>query len=129
MTDIRTLTTGEAIFSLDFVIKLIRKVHKDHPKYTIEQVAAMVTKVFGEKLATMEKRLANIEKIRAQYQALKSSEPIVKGVLETLLAAKAVEVKPIAGELLLAKQPAKKANGAANHGKPEEAGNQPNLPL
>ncbi len=109
----RTLTAAEAVFSLDFVVKLVKKMHKDYPSYTVEQIAAAVRKTFATKLGSMEKRLANIEKIRAQYQALKSSEPVVAGVLKTLVDAQAVEVKPLPAELLLKKEPAKKATGKA----------------
>lgn len=118
MTETRTLTAGEAIFSLDFVMKLVKKIHKDNPSWSIEKIGAAVSKLFAAKLATQEKRLASIEKIRAQYQALKSAEPVVKGVVDILTKAAAYEVKPIEVDLL--KPAAKKvtkatANGAVKH--------------
>lgn len=125
MTDTRTLTAGEAIFSLDFVMKLVKKIHKDNPSWSIEKIGGAVSKLFATKLATQEKRLASIEKIRAQYQALKSAEPVVKGVIDVLTKAAAYEVKPIEVDLL--KAPAKKASAAKANGTVKPDAEQPAL--
>jgi hypothetical protein len=104
----RTLTASEAVYSLDFVVKLVKKIHKDYPAYSVEQIADAVGDVFNQKLALMEKRLATIETIRAQYQALKSAEPIVAGTLDVLVKAQTAVLRSIEPSLLVKKPATKK---------------------
>lgn len=108
VSEARTLTAAEAVYSLDFVVKLVKKIHKDYPAYSVEQIADAVGDVFNQKLALMEKRLATIETIRAQYQALKSAEPIVAGTLDVLVKAQTAVFKAIEPGLLVAKPKATK---------------------
>ncbi len=81
----RKLTAAEAVFSLDFVTKLVKKIHKDHPQYAPEQIAKALDSVFEKKLAASAKRLENIEKIRREYQILKSAQLTVEHVSDMLV--------------------------------------------
>jgi hypothetical protein len=111
----RTLSAGEVVFSLDFVTKLVKKIHKDNPAYTIEQIGEALEVVFSQKLETMEKRLKTIEKIRAQYDALKSAEPVVASVIDMLDKAVTYKFVPASAQVQQAKPVARKptANGKA----------------
>jgi len=74
---IKTLNAAEIVFSMDFVVKLAKKLVKDNPGHTPAQIADAIETVFQAKLALAEKRLQNVEKIRASYNALKSSTEVV----------------------------------------------------
>ncbi len=116
----RKLTAAEITFSLDFVVKLSKALVKAHPDHSPEQVAAALETVYREKLAKLEKRLLNVEKVRSDYNAVKSAEDAVESVAELMRnlatreavdhAAKIISQKPAP----VAKKAATKANGKAH---------------
>ncbi len=126
----RTLNAAEIMFSLDFVIKLAKKVMKDNPAFTPEQVANAIETVFNAKLATAEKRLQNIEKIRAQYNALRGSQD---AVVDTAALIKKLGERAhvdYASQVIVAKPGAKAAPKVVNGAAPKaENADQASLPM
>lgn len=119
---VRKLTAAEVVYSLDFVTKLVKKVHKDNPRYSIDQIGEAVAKVFNEKLASSAKKLQNLEKVRRDYSVLRSAEPVVAGAVDLLKKTATLEFKEFE---LPKKADPKKAASKANGTAPKADPNQP----
>lgn len=118
MTDNRTLNSVEIVGSLAFTTKLLQKLVKDYPSHTPEQIADALEAAFGEKLAKAEVRLQNVEKIRQEYNALKSAQSVVVEVADMTKRLAEVEyvdhAASVTPKAAAAKKPASKANGKAD---------------
>jgi hypothetical protein len=112
----RKLTAAEVVFSMDFVMKLIKKLHKDNPAYSAEQIANAVEYVFNQKLERSTKRLENIEKIRREYSILRSAQPVVQKTVDLMKHVGTLDYAEHAMPAPTPKvaKPAVKSNGAAN---------------
>ena len=107
----RTLSAAEILGSMDFVLKLAKKLAKAHPSATPAQIADAIATVFAQELAKMEKRLDKVEAIRAKYNTLKSAQPVVASTVDMIHEMSTLEARDFAAERRA--KPKAKTNGKA----------------
>lgn len=117
---VRKINAAEIVGGMQFVTKLAAKLVKDYPSHTPSQIADAIEAVFAEKLKKMETRLQNVEKIRADYNALKSAQPVVADTVAMINKLSELDYVDHAAKVPAKGAPAKagpkvaiKANGAA----------------